>query len=51
MSEITIVHVERAVKTTAATVLRNEQHFSNLDALAGELLATSRRLLTFPSTT
>jgi len=36
MSEITFVAVERAVKTTAATVLRNEQHFSDLDALAGD---------------
>ncbi len=36
MSEITIVQVERAVRTTAATVLRNEKHFSDLDALAGD---------------
>ena len=36
MTEITIVHIERAVKATAATVLRNEQHFSDLDALAGD---------------
>src|SRR5471030_786772 len=36
MSEITFDAVERAVRTTAATVLRNEEHFSNLDALAGD---------------
>lgn len=36
MSEISFSAVERAVKATAATVLRNEQHFSNLDALAGD---------------
>ncbi len=36
MSEITFSAVERAIKTTAATVLRNEQHFSDLDALAGD---------------
>jgi len=36
MGEITIVAFERAVRTTAATVLRNEQHFSDLDALAGD---------------
>jgi dihydroxyacetone kinase-like protein len=36
MSEITIVAVERAVRATAETVLRNEEHFSNLDALAGD---------------
>ena len=36
MSDITIDAVERAVRTTAATVLRNEEHFSNLDALAGD---------------
>lgn len=36
MSEITSGAVERAVKATAATVLRNEKHFSDLDALAGD---------------
>jgi len=36
MSEITIDAVQRAIKATAATVLRNEEHFSNLDALAGD---------------
>ena len=36
MSEITIGTVERVIKTTAATVLKNEQHFSQLDALAGD---------------
>jgi dihydroxyacetone kinase phosphoprotein-dependent L subunit len=36
MGDITIVDVERTVRITAATVLRNEQHFSDLDALAGD---------------
>ncbi len=36
MSDITIDAVERAIKATSATVLRNEEHFSNLDALAGD---------------
>ncbi len=36
MGDITIGAVERAVRTTASTVLRNEDHFSNLDALAGD---------------
>ena len=36
MADITIADVERAVRTTAATVLRNEQYFSNLDGLAGD---------------
>ena len=36
MGDITFSAVERAVKTTAATVLRNEKHFSDLDALAGD---------------
>jgi dihydroxyacetone kinase-like protein len=36
MGDITIDGVERAIKATAATVLRNEEHFSNLDALAGD---------------
>jgi len=36
MSEITIDAVERGIRATSATVLRNEEHFSNLDALAGD---------------
>ena len=36
MTEITITHVERALRTTAATVLRNQQYFSDLDAVAGD---------------
>ena len=36
MSDITIGTVERAIRCTAATVLKNEQHFSELDALAGD---------------
>jgi dihydroxyacetone kinase-like protein len=36
VSEITIGCVERTIRTTSATVLRNEEHFSNLDALAGD---------------
>ena len=36
MSEITLDCVERTIRCTAATVLRNEQHFSDLDALAGD---------------
>ena len=36
MGDITIDAVDRAIRTTAATVLRNEDHFSNLDALAGD---------------
>src|SRR5581483_7121414 len=36
MSDITLGAVERAVRCTASTVLRNEQHFSDLDALAGD---------------
>ena len=36
MSEITIDTVERTIKATAATVLKNEKHFSDLDALAGD---------------
>src|SRR3954453_14506806 len=36
MSEIGIDAVERTIKATAATVLRNEKHFSDLDALAGD---------------
>jgi dihydroxyacetone kinase phosphoprotein-dependent L subunit len=36
MSDISIGAVERAIKSTTGTVLRNEQYFSNLDALAGD---------------
>lgn len=36
MADITIGDVERAVRTTAATVLRNEQYFSHLDGMAGD---------------
>jgi dihydroxyacetone kinase phosphoprotein-dependent L subunit len=36
MSEITIDVVERTIRCTAATVLKNELHFSELDALAGD---------------
>jgi dihydroxyacetone kinase phosphoprotein-dependent L subunit len=36
MSEISFGAVERAVKCTAVCVLQNEQHFSDLDALAGD---------------
>jgi dihydroxyacetone kinase phosphoprotein-dependent L subunit len=36
MTEISIGDVERAVKTTAATVLRNEHYFSDLDGMAGD---------------
>ncbi|MGI4879662.1 MAG: dihydroxyacetone kinase subunit DhaL [Janthinobacterium lividum] len=36
MGEITIGDVERAVRTTTTTVLRNEQYFSDLDGVAGD---------------
>ena len=36
MTDISIADVERAVKTTAATVLRNESYFCDLDGLAGD---------------
>jgi dihydroxyacetone kinase phosphoprotein-dependent L subunit len=36
MADIMIADVERAVKTTAGTVLRNEHYFSDLDGLAGD---------------
>ena len=36
MSDITLDAVERTIRATASTVLRNEQHFSELDALAGD---------------
>ena len=38
MGGITLADVERAVKTTADTVLRNEQYFCDLDGLAGEVV-------------
>lgn len=36
MADISFDAVERAIKTTAATVLRNENYFCELDALAGD---------------
>ena len=36
MTEITQGNIERAIQTTAATVLRNEHYFSDLDGLAGD---------------
>jgi dihydroxyacetone kinase-like protein len=36
MADITLADVERAVKTTATTVLNNEHYFSDLDGLAGD---------------
>ncbi len=36
MSDITLEAVERTITATASTVLRNEKHFSELDALAGD---------------
>lgn len=36
MTEILQADVERAIRTTAATVLRNESYFSDLDGLAGD---------------
>jgi len=36
MADITIADVERALKTTATTVLKNEHYFSDLDGLAGD---------------
>jgi dihydroxyacetone kinase phosphoprotein-dependent L subunit len=36
MSDITIDAVVRTIKATSDTVLRNEKHFSDLDALAGD---------------
>ena len=36
MGDITIDTVDRTIKALSATVLRNEDHFSNLDALAGD---------------
>jgi dihydroxyacetone kinase phosphoprotein-dependent L subunit len=50
MADITLADVERAVKTTATTVLRNEHYFSDLDGLAGDgdfgtSLATGFRII------
>jgi dihydroxyacetone kinase len=36
MSQISQASVERALQTTAETVLRNEHYFSDLDGLAGD---------------
>jgi dihydroxyacetone kinase phosphoprotein-dependent L subunit len=36
MKEITMTDIERTVKTMAATALRNERYFSDLDAAAGD---------------
>ena len=36
MAEISQADVERAIKTTCATVLRNEKYFADLDGLAGD---------------
>ena len=36
MSVISQADIERAIRTTAATVLRNEQYFCHLDGLAGD---------------
>lgn len=36
MSEISMTDVERAVQSIAATALRNEKYFSDLDAAAGD---------------
>lgn len=36
MSEISQGNIERAIQTTAATVLKNELYFSDLDGLAGD---------------
>jgi dihydroxyacetone kinase phosphoprotein-dependent L subunit len=36
MREITLADVEQAIKTIAATAVRNEQYFSELDAAAGD---------------
>lgn len=36
MSQISQADVERAIRTTGATVIRNEKYFSNLDGLAGD---------------
>ena len=36
MKEITLTDVERAIETVAATALRNEKYFSELDSAAGD---------------
>jgi len=36
MTEISQAEIERALKTTCATVLRNEHYFADLDGLAGD---------------
>ena len=50
MTDIALADIERAVKVTAATVLRNEQYFCHLDGLAGDgdfgtSLATGFRII------
>ncbi len=50
MADISVGDVERAIKATAATVLRNEHYFSDLDGLAGDgdfgtSLATGFRII------
>ena len=50
MSQISQASVERALRTTADTVLRNEHYFSDLDGLAGDgdfgtSLATGYRVI------
>src|SRR5690606_11239017 len=50
MADITQEQIERAIKTTCATVLKNEHYFSDLDALAGDgdfgtSLATGFRII------
>src|SRR5690606_40783564 len=36
MADITQEQIERAIKTTCSTVLRNEHYFADLDGLAGD---------------
>jgi dihydroxyacetone kinase phosphoprotein-dependent L subunit len=36
MTQISQAQIERAIQTTAATVLRDEQYFSHLDGMAGD---------------
>ena len=36
MADISQADIERAIKTTCATVLRNEHYFADLDGLAGD---------------
>ena len=36
MAEISQAQIERAIRTTCATVLRNEHYFADLDGLAGD---------------